>query len=157
MESSRTHFEILDLGLEGQALGLEASSPRKLPWPRLEDSTIFCIVKILLENARNPAENLRRPFLFSSFGDRLKNIFEDLIFENTCAWALGPWPWPQHFFPWPRKVLSSEGLPLALDFFCVLGLEPCVLDSSSDNYHKQRFCENLCMFSDACFAGLSKT
>ena len=34
MESSRTHFEVL-------GLGLEASSPRKLPCPRLENSTIF--------------------------------------------------------------------------------------------------------------------
>ena len=45
--SSRTHFQVLGLGLglEGQVLdlglGLEASSPRKLPCPRLEDSTIF--------------------------------------------------------------------------------------------------------------------
>ena len=39
VESSRTHFEVL--GLEGQVLGLEASSPRKLACPRLEDSTIF--------------------------------------------------------------------------------------------------------------------
>ena len=43
MESSRTDFEVLGLGLEGQVLGLglEASSPRKLACPRLEDSTIF--------------------------------------------------------------------------------------------------------------------
>ena len=35
--------------------------------------------------------------------------------------------------PWPREVLSLEGLSLASDFFCVLGLglEPCVLDSIS--------------------------
>ena len=41
--SSRTHFEVLGLGLEGQVLGLglEASSPGKLACPRLEDSTIF--------------------------------------------------------------------------------------------------------------------
>ena len=32
VESSRTHFEVL---------GLEALGPRKLPRPRLEDSTIF--------------------------------------------------------------------------------------------------------------------
>ena len=32
VESSKTHFEVL---------GLEASSARKLPCPRLEDSTIF--------------------------------------------------------------------------------------------------------------------
>ena len=39
----KTHFKVLgfDLGLEGQVLGLEASSPRKLPCPLLEDSTIF--------------------------------------------------------------------------------------------------------------------
>ena len=40
VESSRTHFEVL-------GLGLEASSPRKLACPRLEDSTIFWNVKIL--------------------------------------------------------------------------------------------------------------
>ena len=41
--SSRTHFEVLGLGLEGEVLGLglEASSPPKLSCPRLEDSTIF--------------------------------------------------------------------------------------------------------------------
>ena len=46
--------------------------------------------------------------------------------ESTCACDLGPWP---------RECLSSERLSLALasDFFCVLGLglEPCVLDSTS--------------------------
>ena len=39
--------DVLGLGLEGQVLGLEASSPRKLACPRLEDSSIFLIVKIL--------------------------------------------------------------------------------------------------------------
>ena len=41
--ASRTHFEVLGLGLEVQVLGLglEASGPRKLACPRLEDSTIF--------------------------------------------------------------------------------------------------------------------
>ena len=43
VESSRTHFEVLGLGLKGPivGLGLEASSSRKLPCPRLEDSAIF--------------------------------------------------------------------------------------------------------------------
>ena len=44
----------------------------------------------------------------------------------------------EHSCPWPRECLSSERLSLALasDFFCVLGLglEPCVLDSTSDSY-----------------------
>ena len=68
VESSRTHFEVLGLRLEDQVLGLEASIPRKLACPRLEDSTIFWTVEISLENARNLAENLQRTFLFSSFG-----------------------------------------------------------------------------------------
>ena len=49
----------------------------------------------------------------------------------------------EHSCPWPRECLSSERLSLALasDFFCVLGLEPCVLDSTSGSYdifHKTR-------------------
>ena len=59
--ASKTHFEVLGLGLE--TLG-----PRKLPCPRLKDSTIFWTVKISLENARNLAENLQIPFLFSAIG-----------------------------------------------------------------------------------------
>ena len=47
----------------------------------------------------------------------------------------------EHSCPWPRECLSSERLSLALalasDFFCVLGLglEPCVLDSTSAIEH----------------------
>ena len=78
VESSRTYFVVL--GLQGEVLGLEASSPRKFPCPRLKDSAIFLIIKILLENDRNFAENLRRPFLLSSFGDCQKKNFEDLFF-----------------------------------------------------------------------------
>ena len=52
--------------------------------------------------------------------------------ENTCACVLGL----EHSFPWPRKGLSSEGLSLASEFFCVLdhGLEPGGLDSTSDTH-----------------------
>ena len=53
----------------------------------------------------------------------------------------------EHSCPWPREVLSSERLSLALalasDFFCVLGLglglEPCVLDSTSGTKHSKKF------------------
>ena len=40
----------------------------------------------------------------------------------------------EHSCPWPREDLSSKRLSLASNFFCVLGLglEPCVLDSTSD-------------------------
>ena len=63
------------------------------------------------------------PKKFFVSGDCLKKIFEDFFLENTCACVLGPWP---------REGLSSEGLSLATDFFCVLGLglEPYVLDST---------------------------
>ena len=40
----------------------------------------------------------------------------------------------EHSCFWPREGLSSQRrfLALALEFFCVLSLEPCVLDSTSD-------------------------
>ena len=119
MESSRTDFEVLGLGLEGQVLGLglETSSPRKLACPRLEDSAIFWNVKILWS-----AWKIFWKTFFS--GDRLKNFCEDLFFfffsflESTCAlcpWSLAlassipvlglesvcprkGWPWPRIFF-----------------------------------------------------------
>ena len=56
------------LASKPQVLGLEALGPRKLPCPRLEDSTIFFTVEFMLEYARNLAENLQIPFLFSAFG-----------------------------------------------------------------------------------------
>ena len=75
VESSRTHFEVL--GLKGQVLGLglEASGPRKLACPRLEDSTIFWIVKILWSAWKIFWKTFFR-------GDRLKNFCEDLFFED---------------------------------------------------------------------------
>ena len=112
--SSRTYFEVLGLGLEGQVLGLglEASSPRKLACPRLEDSTFFELVKF--------CGALDKFFGKRFFWDRLKNFCEDLFFlflESTCACVL-------HSCPWPRECLSSERLFLALasDFFVSLAL-----------------------------------
>ena len=130
--SSRTHFEVLDLGLglEGQVLGLglEASSPRKLACPRLEDSTIFWIVKIL-----RSAWKIFWKTLFG--GDRLKNFCEELFFleiawkifvktfffflESTCACVLGPWPWPRAFLSLASivSVLGKAVLGLGLGCF----------------------------------------
>ena len=129
MESSRTHFEVL---------GIEASSPRKLPCPRLEDSAIFEPLKFRWktpETLRKICKDLFFCFLKwrlpekKFFEDlfRLKKYFVDHFFlfvANTCVCVLGPWPWPR------------EGLSLASKFFYVLGLglEPCVLDSTSDCY-----------------------
>ena len=53
-----------------------------------------------------------------------KFLGRPFFFESACACVLGPWPWPRAF------------LSLASDFFCVLGLdglEPCVLDSTSES------------------------
>ena len=110
VESSRTHFQVL---------GLEAYRSSKIALSSAKDSTIFWIIKISLEYARNLAENLRRPF----FRDRLKKNFDHLFFWRTLALVplvlgLGL----EHICPWPREGLSSEGLSLALasDFFVLL-------------------------------------
>ena len=69
-----------------------------------------------------------------------EKIFKDLFFRRTLtAVSLVLGLGLEHSCPWPREVLSSKRLSLALalasDFFCVLGLglEPCVLDSTSAN------------------------
>ena len=135
VESSRTRFEVLGLGLEDQVLGLKASSPR------LEDSSIFWIVKILW--------SAWKIFWITFFrGDCLKNFCEDLFFgdrpkkfflrpfffflESTCACVLGPQPWPRAFCSWPQECLSSERLSLALasDFFVSLALASILVSST---------------------------
>ena len=119
----RTHFEVL---------GLEAPSPRKLACPRLEDSSIFWIVKILW--------SAWKTFWKTFFcGDRLKNFCEDLFFCFFLFWrSPEKFMWRPFFFfwralalvspvfglgvkhscPWPRECLSSERLSLASDFYC---------------------------------------
>ena len=62
-----------------------------------------------------------KTFFFFFFGEHLRFVSLVLGLEHSC--------------PWPRECLSSKRLSLASDFFCVLGLglglEPCVLDSTS--------------------------
>ena len=137
--ASRTQFEVL-------GLGLEASNPRKSPCLRLEDSTIFWTLKISLENAKNLAicEDLFCiPLLEIAWKKILKTFFfwrsPERIFWRPFFWRkLAPVSLVlglglEHSCSWPREGLSSEGPSLASDFFCVLGLglEPCVLDSTS--------------------------
>ena len=66
----------------------------------------------------------------------MKNFCEDLFFffwESIWLCVLGPWP--RAFLSLASRCLFSKRLSLALAsrFFCVLGLglEPCVLDSTS--------------------------
>ena len=96
---------------------------RSSPWPRprsLKPSKIalssargqhyFLNRLIILENARNLAENLKRPFLFSSFGDRLKKRFWRLffpIFGNRLKKSF-----EYFFFIW--RTLASVSLVLGL-------------------------------------------
>ena len=120
---SRIHFEVL-------GLGLEASSPQRLACPRLDDSTIFWIVKILWSAWK---------FFWKTFfcGDRLKNFCEDLFFffwrsPEKFLWRpfffffgehlrLCPCPWPRAFLSLASRVSvlgkAVLGLGLGLGFF----------------------------------------
>ena len=61
--------------------------------------------------------------LFFFFGDRQKNFCEDLFFYFWRALAL---------VSLASRVSVLGKAVLGLVFFCVLGLEPCVLYSTSD-------------------------
>ena len=127
--SSRTHFEVL--GLEGQVLGLglEASSPRKLACPRLEDSTIFLIVKILWSAWKifwktfflwRSLENfLWRPFFFwrALALVSLASSIPVLGLESVCPRKGCPWPRHRIFLcPWPRALCPRLHLFDAVSF-----------------------------------------
>ena len=115
---SRTHFEVL-------GLGFEASSPRKLPSPRLEDSTIFWTVEILLESARYLAEICEDLFLSCLSWDRLKKVFwrpfspEEFFLRpvflkspEKSFWR----PFFGHLRLWPWS-LASRGSVLGFEIF----------------------------------------
>ena len=123
--SSRTHFEVL-------GLGLEASSPQKLACPRLEDSTIFELLKFW-----EALENFYGKHFFVKIAWKIfvKTFFFFFVWRALVLVSLVLGLGLEHSCPWPRECLSSERLSLALasDFSCVFGLclEPCVLDSTS--------------------------
>ena len=72
------------------------------------------LAESFLENTRNLAENLRRPFLFSAIGNHLKKNFEDVFF--ALFYSFGDRIkkfFEDHFFrehlrlcPWPQAFLS---------------------------------------------------
>ena len=117
-----------------------ASRPQVLEnWPVLGSRTalFFERLKQFLENVFFCGDCLKNfcEDLFFFFGGRLKNFCENLFFflESTSACVHGPWFWPQAFLCLASRVsvLGKAILGLGLGFFCVLGLEPCVLDSTS--------------------------
>ena len=89
-ESLRTHFEVL--GLEGQVFDL-FSKPQVLkncPVLGLRTALLFELLKF----CSSPEKNFLKILMF---GDHLKNHFDDLSLENTCACVFGlkkVWPWP---------------------------------------------------------------
>ena len=68
-----------------------------------------------------------------------KKFLKTCFLENTSSCVLCPWPWPRSFLSLASRgpVLGKAVLGLDLGFFCVLGLglEPCVLDSTSAHCH----------------------
>ena len=68
VESSRTHFEIPSLGLEGQVL-------KNCSVLRSRTALFFERLKFCWKTPETSRKTLRRPFLLFSFGDRLKKNF----------------------------------------------------------------------------------
>ena len=100
-------------------------------------------VRFICLEKLNFCEDLFFFFFFFIFGDRIfVKTFSFFFFfgEHLRFVSLVLGLCLEHSCPWPRECLSSERLSLALasDFFCVLGLglglEPCVLDSTSGGY-----------------------
>ena len=122
-------------------------SPRGCPWPRGH------ILKFLASKVKFLASKLQVFENCPDLGSRTALFFETLKFcwktpETSRKIREDLYCFPQlemvsknfktFFFrenlrlcPWSRDDLSSEGLSLASDFFCVLGLESCVLDCTS--------------------------
>ena len=109
-----------------------ASRPQVLEnWPVLGSRTAlffellkFCEALEKLFGKRFFVEIARKisvKTFFFLFGDRLKNFCDFGEHLRLCPWSLAS----------RVSVLGKAVLGLGLVFFCVLGLEPCVLNSTS--------------------------
>ena len=121
--ASRTPLEVL-------GLGLKTSSPRKLPCPRLEDSTIFEPLKFRWKTPETLQKICKDLCLVSSSRDHLKkNFFEDLFFWDRLKKVLKTFffwrtltsvslvlgrvcPWPRNFFVSLAASVVSSTPPL---------------------------------------------
>ena len=95
----------------------------KMPCPRLEDSTIFDLLKMgqghdlffRLGTRQKPCGKILKTFFF---GEHLRVV--------SLVLGLGL----ELFFPWPRESLSSKGRFLASNFFVSLALASSLVSST---------------------------
>ena len=130
-------------------------SPRGRPWPRgrprwhilksLASKVKFLVLASRPQVLENwPVLGSRTALFFEllKFCGALEKFFGKRSFVEI-AWKIfvKTFFFGEHLLlcPWPRECLSSERLSLASDFFCVLGLEPCVLDSTSASQSLYRY------------------
>ena len=127
-ESSRTRLEVLGLENQVLGLGLKASSPRKY-WPVLGSRTALFFE--LLKCCGAPEKFLWRRFLF--FFEFAWKTFLKTFFGEHLRFCPCSWPGTFLSLAWTKSVFGRVVLGLGLGFFSVLGLglEPCVLDTTS--------------------------
>ena len=126
--SPRGHI-LKSLALASKVKSL-ASRPQVLEnWPVLGSRTalFFELLKFCGELEKFLGKRLFVEIAWKIF---VKTFF---FLDSTCACVHGPWPGPPAFLSLASRVsvLGKVVLGLGLEFFCVLGLEPCVLDSTS--------------------------
>ena len=123
VESSRTHLEVL-------GLGLEAYKSSKMSCSRLEDSTVFDSLKMghghdllffYFGNRQKPRGKFGKNFFFWR---SLAKFFGSLLFlfffgEHLRLVSLVPWPWPRAFLALASRgsVLEKSILGLGLRIF----------------------------------------
>ena len=119
--SSRKHFVVFGLGLEGQVLGLEASSPRKLPCPWPRTAQFFETTKF----RRKMPETLRKICEDLFFEIAWKAFLKIFFFFFWKHWRLCPWSSALAsripVLGLDRVYLREVG-PEPWDYFCVLVL-----------------------------------
>ena len=86
------------------------------------------------ETSRNICEDL---FCFPGLKIAGKILLKTFFLENTCLCVLSPWFWHRALLSLASRGSVIGRAVLGFEFFCVLGLEPCVLDSTSDQLHSR--------------------
>ena len=122
---------------------LRSLKPSKIALSSAREQHYFWTVEISLENAKNLAENLQRPFFGFSSRDRLKKNFKFLktfFFEITWKKILRTFFFSFFFWehlrlcPWPQ-----EGLSLASKLFCSLALASSLVSSTPPLVYNMTF------------------